>query len=153
MSSGATRSKMGFMSKMAAVVRSKTRSKKAGLQNLRLALHERQMERNFQAGESRRRAAANAASTKRAKWLAAKLLNRSSREGTRSREGSTLRESRKLRNQRTQSEVQNPREIASGWVKTKNEFNRMSAEEQDRYIKVLEKMGYGYNVIFDRYMD
>jgi len=56
---------------MSRIFGSKTLSKKAGLKNLRVVLHERELQRKFEAGEARRLAAQAAANAKAAANVAA----------------------------------------------------------------------------------
>jgi hypothetical protein len=116
------------------------------------------MERNFEAGETRRlaakaaaNAAAKAASNERARVIAASMLRRSERAGTRSRSRPPIRENTKLRNPLTQTQEQNPRGMAAGWTKTRNEFHRMSSKNRGRYLRVLKKQGYSDDIIYNAY--
>jgi hypothetical protein len=161
---------------MSRIFGSKTLSKKAGLKNLRVVLHERELQRKFEAGEARRLAAqaaanakaaanaaanakakanaeAKAASNERAKILAATLLNRSSKAGVRAPSKSRLRENTKHKNTSKQTHVQNPGGIANAWQKSRSEFNSMSSDQQVQYLQVLKRLGYKNHVIREIYLD
>ena len=170
MSSGATRSRKGLLSRAVDAVRSVTRSKKAGLHDLRIALLERQLERDVAAGNARRAAkvaantgAANAkavanakASNKRAKKLAATLLRRGasrSRSRSKSRSQPALREPTKHRDPYSQTHEQNPRGMAAGWAKSRNEFNNMTPAAQEQYYRVLQRLGYDEDLIYRTYYE
>jgi len=154
------------MSKVASAFRSKTQSKKEGLQNLRVALLEQKLKRNFEAGEARRLAAqaaanakakanaeAKAASNERAKILAATLLNRSSKAGTRAPRTSRMRENTKHKNTSKQTQVQNPGGMARMWDKSRSEFNSMPRGQKKQYLQVLNKLGYDPRDIRQIYLD
>ena len=165
--------KKSFMSR---IFGSKTLSKKAGLKNLRVVLHERELQRKFEAGEARRLAAqaaanakaaanaaanakakanaeAKAASNERAKILAAELLHRSSKAGVRAPSKSRLRENTKHKNTSKQTPIENPGGMARMWDKSRSEFNSMSRDQQVQYLQVLKRLGYHNDDIRQIYLD